>query len=238
MALSAQQLEKARLRVIDYPTGDGKPMAETDLHVDQLIYTREALKVRYADDPDVYVAGNNLLYWEEGNPRKSVSPDVYVVFGIPKYPRDLYKVWEEGKGPDVVFEFTSKTTRKEDVGKKRPLYRDVLKVREYFRFDPTGDYLSPRLQGDRLENGVYVPIPLVDGRMYSEMLELYLVVAGERLRLFDPKTGEFLRTLQEAEEHAAQEAQRAEAEAQARAEAEAEIARLRTELAALRQEKS
>src|SRR3954463_2509752 len=104
----------------------------------------ERLQDWFADDPRVYVTGNLLLYYERGNKRKHVSPDVFVVRGVPKLPpRDYYLLWEEGKSPDVVIEITSKTTRREDEKKKLILYRDVLKVPEYFQFDPTEDYLKP-----------------------------------------------------------------------------------------------
>ena len=51
-------------------------------------------------DPDVYVWGNMMLYYVEGDRRKHVSPDVFVVRGVPKRPeRDYYLTWKEGKGP-------------------------------------------------------------------------------------------------------------------------------------------
>src|SRR5262249_13089291 len=101
--------------------------------------------------------------------------------------RDSYKTWEEGgKLPDVIFEFTSRKTHREDTHTKRPLYEQVLKVPEYFLFDPTGDYLSPRLQGFRLVEGAYVPLELVAGRLSSEQLQLELVQEGENLYLYDP----------------------------------------------------
>ena len=40
----------------------------------------------------------------------------------------------------------SRSTRGEDQGKKRRLY-ERLGVREYWQYDPTGDYLKPALQG-------------------------------------------------------------------------------------------
>ncbi len=241
-----------------YPTGDGKPMAETDLHREQMNYLIFALASHFRNAPDVYVSGNNFLYYEQGNPRAVVSPDGYVVFGVPNHPRDTYMLWLEGGiTPAVVFEVTSKKTKREDTRTKRPLYEAVLRVPEYFQFDPTGDYLRPRLQGLRLVDGQYQAIPLVDGGMHSEQLGLDLVQEGRTLRLFDPIYGVSLlspqETRQQAEretsradrqtqraeqeaQRADQQTQRAEQEAQARTEAEAEIARLRAELAALRQQ--
>ena len=154
-------------RDIHYPESDGRPMAETDLHLDVMLDLIHALKTRYRDDPDVYVGGNLLLYYVKGDPRYSISPDVLVTRGIPKGRRDTYLLWEEGRMPFFVIEVTSKSTRKEDLQKKRDLY-ERLEVDEYFLFDPREEYLHPRLQGLRLENGKYQPIqPEPDGSLRS-----------------------------------------------------------------------
>jgi len=163
------------IRPVEYPTSDGKPMAETDLHRQDMVDLIETLQDYFAHDPQVYVTGNLLLYYEEGNPRKHVSPDVFVVRGVPKRPpRDYYLLWIEGKSPELVIEITSKTTKREDQIKKLVLYRDVLRVPEYFQFDPTEDYLKPPFQGHRLVGGDYQPIPAVHGRLPSQILELHL----------------------------------------------------------------
>jgi Uma2 family endonuclease len=174
-------------------------MAETDLHRQDMVDLIETLQDYFAQDPRVYVTGNLLLYYEEGNPRKHVAPDVFVVRGVPKFPpRDYYLLWLEGKPPEVVIELTSKTTRREDQTKKRTLYRDVLKVAEYFQFDPTEDYLKPPFQGHRLVEGDYRPIAAVEGRLPSVVLGLHLERAGTQLRLFDPGAERRLPTRQEA----------------------------------------
>ncbi|HZO89391.1 MAG TPA: Uma2 family endonuclease [Chthonomonadaceae bacterium] len=196
-------------------------MAKTRKHRKEMTYCLDALELYLADRPDVWISGNDFLYYEKGNPKKVVSPNCYVVFGVERRNRDSYKVWEEGgKLPSVVFEFTSRKTRREDTTKKVPLYEQVLRVPEYFQFDPTGDYLKPRLQGRRLVGDRYVTLELVEGRLHSEQLGLDLVMEGEQLRFYDPRRGVWLLSH---EEHA----QRAQA-------AEAEIARLRAELDALR----
>ena len=90
-------------------------MAETDFHRDLMIDLIQTLQDRFAADPMVYVSGNLLLFYEEGNRRRHVSPDVFFVRGIPKLPpRINYLIWDEGKGPDLVIEVTSKTTRRKD----------------------------------------------------------------------------------------------------------------------------
>ncbi len=197
-----------------YPTSDGRPMAETDYHRELMFHLIAELKARYAADPDTYVSGNLLIFYRPSDKRRHVSPDCFVVFGVPKMDRLNYLTWEEGRGPDVVIELTSKTTRREDVATKFELYRDVLKVKEYFLFDPFEDYLSPSMQGFRLRAGEYQPIRAKDGRLPSRLLGLHLERAGPALRLWDPATGKWLPTPDERE-----------------AELEAEVERLRKLLA-------
>lgn len=181
----------------DYPTSDGRPMAETDHHrklMNDLIQTLEAY---YADEPRVYVSGNLLLFYEPGNRRRPISPDVFVVKGVPKHERLNYLIWEESKGPDITIELTSSSTRHEDRETKFRRYRDVLRVKEYFLFDPFGDYLKPPLQGYRLRGGVYQSIRPVQGRLPSKILGLHLERRGSDLRLYDPAEKQWLPTPQE-----------------------------------------
>ena len=184
-----------RTREVEYPSGDGKPMAETELHLKDMIDTIQVLEDYFVDQPNVYVCGNLLLYYEEGNPRKHVAPDVLVALNVPKQPnRDYYLVWKEKKAPDFVVEITSKSTKKEDMKTKFAIYRDILKVSEYFLFDPRAEYLEPPLQGFRLVGGDYVPIEPIAGRLPSGVLGLHLERDGEQLRLFDPASGQRLLT--------------------------------------------
>lgn len=201
-----------------YPTSDGRPVAETDRHRQLMVETIAGLQHWYAPDPNVYVSGNLLLFYQRGNKRRHLSPDVFVVLGVPKHERLNYLVWEEGKGPDFIVELTSSSTRHADTTRKMALYRDRLRVREYFLFDPFADYLDPPFQGYRLQRGVYVPIPPVQGRLPSKVTGLHLERAGSSLRLYDPVAAKWLPTPEERANHA-----------------EAEVERLRQELAALRQ---
>ena len=83
-------------------------MAETDAQGIPLMYAVTGLRDFFLRRPDVYVSGNLLIYYEEGNVHASVAPDVFVVFGVPNHTRPIYKVWEEGKSPDFVMEITSR----------------------------------------------------------------------------------------------------------------------------------
>jgi len=191
-------------------------MGETDIHIAQIIDLLFALTRYFREDPRVYVAADLLLYYVEGDPKEFVVPDVFVVRGVPKGQRRIYKLWEEGRAPDVVFEITSASTRREDLGTKRVLYAD-LGVKEYFVFDPTGEDLRPPLRAFRLSGSEYQPLK---EPVFSEVLGLELQIVDKHLRLFDPRTGK--RLLTPAEADAAREA------------AEAEVERLRAELEKLK----
>ncbi len=205
---------------IDYPTSDGQPMGETDLHRDQMMDLISTLEVHFEEVHDTYVSGNILLYYVEGNPRKHISPDVLVVHGIPKVKRETYRVWDEGKAPDLVIEVTSKSTRAEDLGDKKGLYA-FLGVQEYVLFDPRKEYLEPRLRSYRLVGEEYTRVV---GRLISEATGLEFRVVDEQLRLFEVKSGRMLPTPRER----ANEAEKRALEAEARAEQlAAELSQLR-----------
>lgn len=245
------------IRRVVYPESDGKPMAETDHHRNLMLELIFALK-QFLSTTKAYVSGNLFIYFEEGNPRKSVAPDVFVVMGINQESRRTYQTWQHGgKMPDVVIELTSKRTIGEDRSGKMQLYAS-LGVREYFLFDPFGTLMDPRLQGFRLQGAAYVQMS--DVPLRSDVLGLELRTDDTHLRLYDMRTGARLMTTEEevvarrsadaarrtlelrliaendarvtAEEHAEQEAARAEQEAARATAAEEEIARLRALLAA------
>ena len=215
---------------IDYPTEDGLPMAETDAQGIPLMYAVTGLRDFFRHRRDVYVSGNLLIYYEEGNPDASVAPDVFVVMGVPNHIRPIYKVWEERKGPDFVLEIASRNTWQNDQGPKRELY-ESLGVKEYWQYDPTGDYLESPLSGVRLVGREYEPLEqtrLADGvlAMYSAVLGLELcIVEGdvvpEELRFHDPATGQNILTLTESNEGRRRAEQACQREKQARQEAEA-----------------
>ena len=192
------------LSLSDYPESDGKPMAETPIHWHATVDAAQPLHDFYRDRADVYVGSDMMMYYREGDIRACVSPDVFVAIGVPKLPeRRVWRTWVEGKLADFVLEITSLSTRREDEVTKRKLYAE-LGVREYWQFDPEGDYLEPMLQGRRLESdGEYRALAMErrDGTLsHGTMLGLELRLQGDRLRLFDPRRGDYLLTPREKEE--------------------------------------
>ncbi len=231
---------------IIYPHTDGEPMAVSDYHRHSLIWTLQALEAHFAQNPEVYVSGDIFIYYREGEPRKSISPDVLVCFGINPKLRLTYKVWEEEKVPDFVMEFSSKNTYDKDLDEKMDIYAS-LGIQDYFLYDAEGLYLPSPLMGFTLVDDVYVAIaPDANGGIRSSVLGLDFRLRGAEIAIYDPIADEWVQTLAEqeavraenAEARAEQEAARAE-NAEARAEQEAaraENAEARAEQEATRAE--
>ena len=178
-------------------------MAENDHQFTALTESALTLREWLAERLDVYVGGDMLIYYRMNDNETRIAPDIFVVFGVlDRTPRYSWIVWREGKAPDFVLEIASPGTWRRDASRKREIYAE-LGVREYWRFDPTGECFRPPLAGERLVGGEYQPIEITadgDGllRGYSELLALDICVLGEAernlLRFYDPVGGRWLRT--------------------------------------------
>jgi Uma2 family endonuclease len=186
---------------VEYPESDGMPMGETDVHRWWMIRLYDLLSWRYRGQR-VYVGSDLLLYYTEGNPFDFVVPDDFVVLESDPGPRRVFKTWEEGRAPNVVFEVTSRATRRKDEIFKPKSYAQIG-VKELFLYDPTGDYLKPALRGFSFDAGAPTAIASdADGNLESRELNLLLRLEAGRLVVFDRDTGEPLLTEAEAERHA------------------------------------
>ena len=221
---------RADSRAVEFPTSDGRPVAETPLHYRRLSDLAYCLTTFFKDRADAYVGVNMLAYDDSNEPRRHLSPDIFVAFGglsEEEREREIYKLWEE-PSPAFVLEVTSKSTRREDERKKARYAK--WGVAEYFMYDPRGEYLAPALQGFELSSRVYRPMrerPLSNGErgLPSGRLGLDLWLDGSTLRLYDPVAGRNLLTPEETEQH------RLAAEARVRA-AEKELSELKARVAA------
>jgi Uma2 family endonuclease len=171
---------------ITYPTSDGEPVAETYAHLYALLITLEVLR-QYLAGQRATVLGNQFLYYAEGFPKLRVAPDVMVIFDVEPGGRDHYKIWEEGQVPAVVFEMTSAGTRNQDEVEKKLLY-ERLGVKEYWLFDPKGEWLESQLVGYRLREDIYQPIE----ETYSQPLDLDLAVDDGLISFYRRDSGEKL----------------------------------------------
>jgi Uma2 family endonuclease len=172
--------------IIEYPSGDGQPVAETFAHFYAISMTIELLRI-YFEQERVAVLGNQFLYYSQGYPRLRTAPDVMVIFDVEPGGRDNYKIWEEGQIPKVTFEMTSPGTRHQDEGFKKDLY-EQLGVEEYWQFDPKGEWIAEGLRGYRLVGSEYQPI--VDGVSLS--LGLRLEVADSLIAFYRLDSGKKL----------------------------------------------
>ena len=181
-----------------YEVCPGKSM----FHFRPQAYMDAALDAWYQADPTTLVASEMFIYYEPGNPRARVGPDVYVIPGVGSEWRRSYYLWLEGQVPIFAMEIASPRTVENDRTVKRALY-ERWGVREYMQYDPNSDLarplLTPPLQGLRLgADGRYARIPAeydAEGDFYrvaSETLGLELHGNREWFRFYDPLAGAYL----------------------------------------------
>lgn len=190
--------KKTGAKDIFYPESDGKPMGETAFHITLITDLFQILKTFFAERDDAVVIADMMFYYEEGNLRKVIAPDVMIVKGVKNHLRRTFKLWEE-KTPDVIFEISSRGTWKEDLQKKYLLYQQIG-VKEYYVFDPEYNYIPDEpLMAYHLKDGLFEEVKIKRGRVFSPALNLEIVDTGETLRLYNPEMKKFLPTMQELE---------------------------------------
>ncbi len=228
-------LPKTQSAEIFYPSSDGEPLAETYDHLYAILTTLEVLK-QYLALRQATVLADQFLYYSQGFPKLRVAPDVMVIFDVAPGGRDNYKIWEEGQVPVVIFEITSPGTRQQDESLKKTLY-EQLEVKEYWQFDPRGEWIEEKLRGYRLRGEIYEPI--TDNR--SEPLQLRLAVEGKIIGFYREDTGEKLlipdelaQALQQETQRRQEAEERAEQERQQREEAQQQLAEMENLLARYR----
>ncbi len=223
---------------IYFPETDGQPLPDGFEQEPLFLQVVPALRSYLMRHYQVIVSGNTFIYYDETNPRRSVSPDCYVAFGVSDDavpPYNSYFTWHVGKVPDFVLEIASEGTADRDLNEKPGIYA-AMGVGEYWRYDATPDskYYGEPLVGTRLVDGEYQRLLVEpDGpgmlRGHSPALGLDICWDDGRLRFYDPARNIWLPDYEEllAARDAA-ESRAAEAEAQL-AELQAELRRLRSE---------
>ncbi len=205
--MSVKNLE-APTKPIIYPDSDGKPMADNTKQFEWIITIAGGLQSLFADNPNVFVAGDLLWYPVEGDNKTRIAPDALVAFGRPKGHRGSYKQWEEGGvAPQVVFEVLSPGNTRKEMAEKLAFY-DRYGVEEYYLYDPD----NGRLQGWWRQGGRLVEIAQMRG-WFSPRLGVHFELEGMDLCLTKPD-GWRSASYVEVSQRAKQEAQRAKQEAQ------------------------
>jgi Uma2 family endonuclease len=183
---------------IVYPDSDGLPMAENTLQYQWIVTIVTGLRHLFADDPNVFVAGDLFWYPVEGHPEIRLAPDAMAAFGRPAGDRSSYRQWEEaGVAPQVIFEVLSPGNRSGEMREKFDFY-SRYGAEEYYVYDP--DRLV--LTGYRREQDRLVEIEQMDGHV-SPRLGIKFELDKRGLTLIRPDGEPFLT----AEEYARREEQ-------------------------------
>ena len=201
VAKDIDSAEEVREDVI-FPPGDlwsDEPPLESDLHLLQIKLFLDCLNWWWRSRNDFYASGNLTIYYssQQLKSRDFRGPDFFVVLGVERRPRKSWVVWEEGgRTPNVIVEILSDSTADVDRGIKKQIYQDILKVNDYFWFDPE----TLEFVGFHLVEGQYQSLePNPQGWLWSQQLQLFLGVDQEKLRFFDPE-GQLVPTLEEVAE--------------------------------------
>lgn len=173
-----------------FPTGEFdsiEPPLDNDKHRRQIDLLIRLLEYYWRDRNDFYVSGNLTIFYS-ATQKKSTEfrgPDFFVVLDTEKRDRRSWVVWQEGgKYPNLIIEFLSESTADVDCREKKQIYQDIFRTPEYFWFDTE----TMEFQGFRLAGGKYQPIaPNSQGWLWSQELQLYLGIYGEKLRFFSPE---------------------------------------------------
>ena len=180
---------------VEYPEGNW--IAQSVEHGNAVQQATTALRHYFRERADVLVAMELLVYYQRGNRKAQLQPDLQVVFGV-EYSADRgsYRIWEEGKAPDFVLEVASPSTAEHDAEHKAREYSRIG-VREYWRLDPAGTLMETPLEGYEINAGQSQPVRPAAGRggvLRSRALGLDLRSerqAGTTVLVFiDPDTGE------------------------------------------------
>jgi Uma2 family endonuclease len=205
------QLPPSTKKDIIYPDSDGQPMADNTKQFELIVLIKKNLDLLFANDPNVFVAGDLLWYPVEGDNSNRKAPDAMVVFGRPKGDRGSYLQWREDNiPPQVVFEILSPGNTFQEMLVKYKFY-DRYGVEEYYLYDPDKIELSGWLRsGDELAE-----IPQMLGWV-SPRLGIRFELSDSELLIYRPDGQRFLTYLELAQqlEQERQRAQHAETQAE------------------------
>ncbi|MDJ0798054.1 MAG: Uma2 family endonuclease [Calothrix sp. MO_167.B12] len=202
---------------LHFPDSDGKPMADNTEQFRWIVLIKENLEILFADDPNVFVAGDLLWYPVKSRLISPVAPDIMVVFGRPKGRRGSYKQWQEDNiAPQVVYEILSPSNNVEEMERKLEFYQ-TYGVEEYYQYDPD----RYELKGWQRQEEQLLPIAHIDG-WTSPRLGIRFVVGNHELEIYRPDERRFLSSV-ELSQRAEQERQRAEQERQRAEQAEQQL---------------
>ncbi len=200
-----------------------------------------ALIRHLAAEDTTLVIGEMPVGWNLSQQSGLLYPDLMIAFNVntkEAIALQGFGIDYQGKPPEFVLEVASSRTALNDYTTKRKGYA-AFGIPEYWRFDPTGNKRYPvPLAGDRLVNGEYQPITIVQTDQdrywgHSDALNLDLCWEYGQLRWYDPVSQRYLLTHDEVKEQLdAERNARIAAEAQLDAERDTRIAERNARIAA------
>ena len=160
--------------------------------------------VQHFGEPETTIVGAEWYVVAERGSRPRRVPDLLIAFDVDPQLYDEqsgYVISDQGKAPDFILEVASPSTARVDTVDKRRDYA-AFGVREYWRFDHTGESHGTRLAGDRLVDDGYEPITVLELEPdvlqgESEALGLWLRWDHGQLAWIDPATGRHIPTFDE-----------------------------------------
>ena len=208
-----------------------------------LLYLIMALQLHFdAIGRTAAVVGDVFIFYREGDTQAKFAADMSVTMGVRfeelVHDRNYYS-WLLGALPGLVLESGSRNTARNDLRRKFRLYAQ-LGIPEYWLLDvPVGEYYGFLFRGYRLVDGEYVeitpepdsPAGMVHYRSRVMDLDFCIPEGATRLddgdlRVYDPATGEYLRTAKETERERVAAVELAELERNLRLDAEYRIREL------------
>ncbi len=181
-----------------YPDSDGMPMADNTVQLEMITKIKEGIDLAVRGRDDVFVGGDLLWYYAEGDPKSRIAPDVMIAFGRPPGARSSYLQWEEGGvAPQFVIEVLSPSNSPTEMARKRAIY-ESLGVLEYLEIEPEreelrawsrvggrlveqrvrGEWVSSRV-GLRIDTRAGLAFRMPDGAVFQKPSEW---IARERQR--------------------------------------------------------
>ena len=182
---------------------------ESSLHYLQLALLVACLEWHWRDRNDFFIGPNLTFYYTPKQllDRNFHSPDFFLIKNTEKHPRYSWVAWaEDGRYPDLIIELLSPSTATVDRTETKILYQNLLRIPEYFWFNPE----DLEFNGFCLRGREYQAIIANEfGRLWSKVLELYLGIHDGKLRYFTPD-GQLVPTPEEAALQAQQQAAQAQ----------------------------
>ena len=220
---------------------------EDKLHVELRTALYQLIGLALGDR--VIVGTEQFVYFDAGDPRRCLAPDVMVWVGAPDEIFATWKGWERG-APHVAVEIVSPSDEPPGPWRKKLASYVQCGVQELVRFDPAAQQdqlrIWDRVEGDLVERDITSPTGHACDALGSYWCVTHDAKLGPMLRLARDSAGrDLLPTVAEAKLHAEARARDAEtqardaetqardAQAQAR-DAEQRIRELEAELAARR----